>query len=468
MILVKFFTVKRACAAILALAMLGSASACGSSDDSSSESAAETTTSVESEESIETESEEDESEDESSSEEADESSEAEESQEDDSSETEQSEDTAGVSDFETLEASADNTELSSSSAAVTIGDKQINLSGAYVVDGIDAVISGGTYESNQSDQNVILVINGGSLTISNAEIIKSGDAGESDSERSSDVSDDYNFYGINSVVLCVGEGSSVTITDCTITSESSGANAVFATDSAEIDVSNIIISTSGNSSRGVYATYEGIINADHIDITTNGAHCAPIATDRGGGYVTVSNSTVQCSGDGSPCIYSTGEIMVENVIGTADGAQACVIEGKNSITMTDCNFISTNANNGAMLYQSMSGDAADSDATSSVSTLTMTNSTITSDADGAMFYITNTSSVINLNGSNTLTTSSGQLVSAATGRWGNNGSNGGTLTLNSSDDLTESIDADDISNVTVNLLDGATLSGTTSGDVTVN
>lgn len=426
----------KASAAMAAFVLAFSLTACSEEENSSSV-ADETTAAVEQTESV-TET--------SSTEET----EAEETDADESSEEDTSEESidssAGIGEIQILDESSDNTELTSGCASVTIGDKSIDLNGAYVIDGVDAVITGGTYETAESDTNVFLVINGGNLTISNAEIIKSGDAGENDSERSSDVSDDYNFYGINSVVLCVGENSSVAMTDCIITSKSSGANAVFATDGAQIDVSNVQITTSGNSSRGVYATYEGIINADHIDISTNGAHCAPIATDRGGGYVTVSNSTVASCGDGSPCVYSTGEIVVENVVGTADGAQACVIEGKNSITMTNCTFTSTNANNGAMLYQSMSGDAA----------------------DGAMFYITNTNSVINLNGSNTLTITSGQLANAATGRWGNDGSNGGSLTLNSYDDLTESIDVDDISSIVVNLIDGAVLTGSTSGDVTVN
>ena len=375
---------------------------------------------------------------------------------------------AGVSDIQILEASDDNTVLSSGSATVTIGNKSIDLSGAYIIYGVDAEITGGTYTSSESDQNVFLVINGGSLKISNAEIVKTGDASTNDSKRSSDVSDDYNFYGINSVILVVGEDSSAEITDCTITSDCSGANAVFATASGEANVSNVQISTTGNSSRGVYATYEGVINADHVDITTSGAHCAPIATDRGGGYVTVTNSKVQCSGDGSPCIYSTGEIKVENVVGTATGAQAAVIEGKNSITMTDCDFTVSGGNNGVMLYQSMSGDAADKDATASTSTLTMSGTTIRNNTDGAMFYITNTTSVIELNGGNTLESANGQLVNAATGRWGSDGSNGGDLSLNiTGDSISESVTADDISSVAVNVLDGGEFTGETSGEVMV-
>ena len=121
-----------------------------------------------------------------------------------------------------------------------------------------------------------------------------------------------------------------------------------------------------------------------------------------------------------------------------------------------------------MLYQSMSGDAADSDATASVSTLTMTNTTVNSELDGPMFYITNTSTVINLNGGNTLTAKSGDLVSAGTGRWGKDGSNGGKLTLNiSGESYSDSITADDISSVTVNLSDDAEFTGTTNGSVTI-
>ncbi len=385
----------------------------------------------------------------------------------DSSSTADSNSSAGVSDIKIIE-TASGESLSSGSATVTIGNKKIDVSGAYVIDGKSVELTGGTYTSSGTDRNVFLVINGGSLKISNAKIVKTGDASTNDSKHSSDVSDDYNFYGINSVILVVGEESSAEISDCIITSDCSGANAVFSTAGANVNVNNVQITTTGNSSRGVYATYDGTINADHVDITTSGAHCAPIATDRGGGHVTVTNSKVQCSGDGSPCIYSTGEIKAENVVGVSTGAQAAVIEGKNSITMTKCNFTVSGGNNGVMLYQSMSGDASDKDATSNCSTLTMTGTTIRNSTDGAMFYITNTTSVINLEGANTLECKKGKLVDAAAGRWGKDGSNGGELSLNIKDDkISDSVTADDISSVAVNVLDGGEFKGETSGEVMV-
>ena len=258
--------------------------------------------------------------------------------EDTSTEDKTSTTDVGAGEISIKEASSDNTQLSFGNFIVTIGNKTVTLSGAYVVDGIDAVIDGGEWSSSETDQNVFLVINGGSLILKNAALTKTGDAGKNDSTRKSDVSDDYNFYGINSVILTVGEGSKATIENCTIKSDCSGANAIFSLDEANVEVSNVSISTTGNSSRGVYATYGGTITADHLDITTTGAHCAPIATDRGGGYVTVKNSKLNSSGDGSPNVYSTGEIVVENCTGISTGSQAAVIEGKNSITMINCNF----------------------------------------------------------------------------------------------------------------------------------
>ncbi len=374
--------------------------------------------------------------------------------EDDSTEeanVEEDETIGASEDIEILETSSEDVTVSEGSVTVTIGNKTIELSGAYVIDGEDVVIEGGTYSSTTSDQNVFLVVNGGSLTISNATIEKTGDASGSDSERSQDVSDDYNFYGLNSVILVVGEDSSATITDCIITSNASGANAVFASDEASITISNVSITTEGNSSRGVYATYSGSIDADHLTITTEGSHCAPIATDRGGGYVNVSYSLVSSNGDGSPCIYSTGEITVDHVTGTATGAQIAVVEGKNSVTMTDCDFTATgDGNNGIMLYQSTSGDAADEDATSTNSTITITNTTLTVENDGPLFYVTNTSSTINWNEGNSYSTTSGLFVEAGSDRWGQDGSNGGIVYIITNETIDDDeITYDDISSITI-------------------
>lgn len=95
-------------------------------------------------------------------------------------------------------------------------------------------------------------------------------------------------------------------------------------------------------------------------------------------------------------------------------------------------------------------------------TLTMTNTTVDLEVDVPMFQISNTSSLINLNGRNTLNASSEQLISAGTGRWGNDGSNGGGLTINiMGDEFGGSITADDISSVAVSTTEGGAFNGIT-------
>ena len=134
------------------------------------------------------------------------------------------------------EASADNTELSAGTWSGQIGDKTVTLNGAYVVDGIDAVIEGGTWTSEEADQTVFLVVNGGSLTIKDAAVVKTGGGESGSADAGGGGSDDYNFYGLNSAIVCVGEDSTVNIEHCTVDTDAEGANAVFATDSGSIAV----------------------------------------------------------------------------------------------------------------------------------------------------------------------------------------------------------------------------------------
>ncbi len=108
------------------------------------------------------------------------------------------------------------------------------LSGAYLVNGIDATIDGGTWESTTADQNVFLVVNGGSLTLTNATIAKSGDSSNEEA---------CNFYGLNAAILVVDDGSSATIRDCTVTTDAEGANAIFAASTGAITIGTVTIKT---------------------------------------------------------------------------------------------------------------------------------------------------------------------------------------------------------------------------------
>lgn len=334
------------------------------------------------------------------------------------------------------------------------------LSGAYLVNGVKATIDGGTWKSTKANQNVFLVVNGGSLTIKNATIVKSGNSSNEDA---------CNFYGLNSAVLVVGKGSTATMTGCTVTTTAEGANAVFAASSGSITIDGITISTTKGSSRGLDGTYSGKITATDVDITTKGQHCACIATDRGSATIKVTGaSRLSAAGDGSPLLYSTGDIAVNGATGTAAGAGTMVIEGKNQIAITDCDFTST-ASTGMMIYQSFSGDAADSDATASKSSMTIKDCTITANASQPMIYVTNTSCQVDVTSSKLVHKTSTPLLKLAKDQWGTSGSNGGHAAVTFSGcTLAGAMTADSISKATVALKHGTKLAGAAvSGSVTV-
>lgn len=326
-------------------------------------------------------------------------------------------------------------------------------------------LSNKTLSSTSSDESAIVVNDGGSLNASALTISKSGDSSNTENSE---------FYGLNAAVL-VQKGSEATIKDTTIKTNASGANAVFATgENAVINVSNTKITTTGDSSRGLDATYGGTINANKVTINTNGQHCAAVATDRGEGTVTVKNSTLNTNGKGSPCVYSTGNITVSNSKGTATDSSCAVIEGKNSITLNNTKLTSYGVgrvddgidNCGVMIYQSMSGDASEGTGTFSASDSSLSISKKSKVYETSpMFFITNTDAVINLEntklnyGSNQLVT-----VSGNDGEWGKQGSNGGNLTFNATNQsLNGNISVDAISTASF-VLKSSTLTSTVNNE----
>lgn len=338
-----------------------------------------------------------------------------------------------VVDADEEEVVLENTELSSGSVTTMIGGKSITYNGAYVVDGIEATISSGAYESVVDDEVVFLVINGGSLVIDgDVTISKSGSADFAGR------GDNYSFYGINSAIVVVGDGSSASINGATINTSVSGANAVVATNGGVVGVSDSEIATTADNSRGLHATYGGAIEADDVKISTQGGSCAALATDRGAGSVTATGMTLSTAGAGSPLIYSTGEITVSDSTGTATGAQIAVVEGKNSITLDDCDFSANGIGNrgsvdnaGVMIYQSMSGDADEG-----TGSFTATDCTFTVLADSSVytttpfFFVTNTTATIKLTDVTANFYEDGYFILASgTDEWGRSGKNGAVVTL---------------------------------------
>lgn len=173
----------------------------------------------------------------------------------------------------------------------------------------------------------------------------------------------YDYSGSYSVSLTVGEDSTAVIDGTDITASRSGSNGVFATDSGTALVNDTSIETMADNSRGLDATYGGTISANKITADTQGGHSAIVATDRGGGSISLADATLSTAGSGSPLLYSTGDIQVNNVSGTSSGSQIAGMEGLNTILIKDSTLESTVTGktasdpiaNGIIIYQSTSG-----------------------------------------------------------------------------------------------------------------
>lgn len=279
-----------------------------------------------------------------------------------------------------------------------------------------------SYTSNEVEVNAIYV-SGGTCTLNNPTVTKTG----SPTSRS----DNYDFYGTNASIF-VSNGT-LNINGGNITTDASYANAVFSYGSGIININNATINTSSNNSGGVMVTGGGTLTANTCSVTTQGNSSAAIRSDRGGGKLTVNKGTYETNGTGSPVIYSTAEIIVNDAKLIANVSEGVVVEGKNSVELNNVDMTATNTKlNGnsetyksIFIYQSMSGDADVGTSSFSAKDSKITNN------KGDIIFVTNTTTVINLENNEIVNNDSeGVFLKATTAKWGNQGSNGGNVSLN--------------------------------------
>lgn len=325
----------------------------------------------------------------------------------------------------------------------------------------------GIYLSDAYDENALLIDTAEAVTLNNPTVTKGGD---------SDGGDNCSFYGLNAAVLAKG-GATVAITGGTVESDADGANGVFsyggnggrngaAGDGTTVNISDTVITTTGNNAGGIMTTGGGITNAANLTVTTGGRSSAAIRTDRGGGTVSVTGGSYTTGGLGSPAIYSTADITVEDALLVSTLSEGVCIEGKNTVILKNCDLTASNTQcNGnatfldtIMIYQSMSGDAD-----SGTSAFTMTGGSLTS-KNGHVFHITNTHAIISLeNVAISNEDSEGVLLSVFDDGW--NGAENNAALFAASQQLEGCILVGSNSKFSLTLTGGSGFAGSISGDI---
>ena len=320
----------------------------------------------------------------------------------------------------------------------------------------DTSISNENITSTGTDENAILVSNQANVSLDNVTI----DRTSSDSTGG----DSSSFYGVGAAVL-VTDGT-VDITNSTITTDASGGAGVFAYGDGVANVSDTTITTTQDTSGGIHVAGGGTLHATNLTVETNGASAAAVRSDRGGGTMTVNGGSYTSNGSGSPAVYCTADITIEDADLTATGSEAVCIEGLNSLSLTNCNLTGDMPENEqndctwtVILYQSMSGDSEVGN-----STFSMTGGTLTS-KNGGLFYTTNTESTFYLSDVDITFSDSNDFFLKCTGNsnargWGQSGANGADCVFTADNqEMTGNVLWDSISNLDFEMTNGSTLTG---------
>ncbi|MBQ9414249.1 MAG: hypothetical protein IJU16_03885 [Clostridia bacterium] len=332
-------------------------------------------------------------------------------------------------------------------------------------DAAAAALSESDITINQTIENSVggehaVTADGETASYVNTKVVKTGDSTQND---------EADFYGDNAAVFATN-GATLDLSDMVIKTGGAHANAVFSYgEGTTVNISNSYIETSGNCSGGLMTTGGGTMNATNLTIRTSGNSSAAIRSDRGGGTVNVTGGSYTTSGTGSPVIYSTADITVNDADLTSTASQGVVVEGKNSVTLNNVTLSADNNTKNSdksdwyqavMIYQSMSGDAAEG-----TSSFTMNGGTLTNQ-NGDVFFVNNTATDITLQGATILNNDAdGYFLRAAAAGWGTDGSNGGQVSLYAKQ---QTIDGDmlvdDVSHLNLYLSDGSAFTGAINAD----
>jgi len=168
------------------------------------------------------------------------------------------------------------------------------------------VIEGERYVTDHLRAASAIYVSGGEYVFDDVFIYGAGYADEDDlsAERS-------NQYGYCSDVLATSPESLVTLNNPTIISDpESYSNGVFATNCAKIIVNGGTIDTNNPQGHGIDVTYMGHVYAYDTVIHTAGSSSGALASDYGGGFITAEGIDCTTEMAGSPGIYCAGSSVI--------------------------------------------------------------------------------------------------------------------------------------------------------------
>lgn len=310
---------------------------------------------------------------------------------------------------------------------------------------VPLAIKDSTITSDKMDLSVVLVRKNGVFEAQKSVFRKIGGDASNESYSTN--------FGLNSAVAVVGANATAKLDNCGIRTETMGANGIFVNaEGANAQINTLTMMTMLNGSSGLVAGSNGVITAKEVNVTTMGAYSAALSAKSA--TITLKGGVLKTYGIGSPGIFSSGKVVVEDLIVSSLGSVCAVIDGNHSIELKNT-VLNNGAKKAVLLYQS--DDVADLSGTSN---FLMIGGSLDAQS-GTMFYTTNTQYDVMLSGVNILNSSkSTLLLKAATDKWGNKTNNGaqGVVRLKEQD-VEGNVDCDKMSSCSLILTDNSNWTG---------
>ena len=320
----------------------------------------------------------------------------------------------------------------------------------------DTELEGDTISSVGTDENAIYISEGASVSMKEITVSRTS--------ADSMGGDNASFYGVGAAILTT-DGTAY-VSESYIDTDAAGGAGIFAYGNGTVYAADTEITTQKDTSGGIHAAGGGTLYAWDMDVETNGESAAAIRSDRGGGKIVVDGGSYTSNGIGSPAIYSTADIAVNDAQLTANGSEAVCIEGLNALHLYDSDLTGNMSDDdrndctwNVILYQSMSGDSEIGN-----SIFEMSGGTLTA-RNGGMFYTTNTESTITLSDVDITNAAESEFFLKCTGNvnergWGQSGANGADCLFTGIDqDMEGDIIWDSISKLDFYMTEGSTLEG---------
>lgn len=339
------------------------------------------------------------------------------------------------------------------------GNNNSSFSGEYSANTVytsDTEIDNLVINSTGTDENAILIKNNANVKLNSPTLSRISD--------DSTGGDNSSFYGVGAV--CLTYSGTTMIKNGTISSNSKGGAGVFSYGDGISYIKDTSITTKLSTSGGVHVAGGGTLYGYNLNVETNGESSAAIRSDRGSGTMVIDSGTYVSNGTGSPAIYSTADITVNNATLKATSSEAICIEGRNSIELFDStlegNMQDSSQNDttwNVIVYQSMSGDSD-----IGKGEFKMVGGKLISN-NGGMFYTTNTQSDFLLDGVDIEYCDDSEFLLQVTGNtnergWGTKGENGADCNFTcKNQELEGMIIYDSISSLDMYLLSSSSWNG---------